>query len=143
MNQQTKTLSLKYHATLASLFALVTVVVGLPEQVFSLPYLPLIALGLFAVLILLARKLARRLSRDTSTDSVLIFRYWLLSFWVVLFTIGVINQIIHFSEATAITNYVTHAVILGIIGLNVFGIYIHGKKKPTIVKNLKKDDLFQ
>lgn len=134
-----KSLYLQYGASLTMMFGIALAYIIFPEYIFTVGWLAITLFFLFVTLIFVSRRLARRASREASIDSVLIFRYFFLGFWIAWL---ILPHIALTSELTAGDSAVSFILLLIVIA-NVIGIRIHLKKRKKFVKNVKKEELFQ
>lgn len=130
---------ISYTVSLSLLFAALLITLNLPDFIFSQAWIPLIALGSIIVLMIAARKFGRILMRNESYDSIWEFRWFFLVFWVLMLVLSIVIGVIRHSAAD-----IGWSVLVAlIVGLNVVGIIIHAKSRARLIKNIKKDELFQ
>lgn len=132
-------LTIQYSASLVILFGLALTYIVIPQYIFTSAWLPLVLLALFIVMIVLGRRLGRKASREAGIDSVLIFRFFLLGFFVLWAAFPYVLGSYDVTEGDAT---ITFFLILIVIA-NLIGIRIHLKSRASLVKNIKKEELFQ
>lgn len=134
-----------YITSLATLIAIPLYVMYNSSSVFAYESAasPIVWLIGFIAAIILARKLGKRVSRNTNYDSILLFRYALLLFFLIITTVDywlyffVVNEEF---KAFSLTTIIIDTII---VALNILGIYIHHKKRGQVIKNVRKEELFQ
>lgn len=93
---------------------------------------------------ILSRVAGRVLSRRENYDSVLMYRYFAITPWIVgtiSTAIALLTQTL--DESTRLMYVVGFWIVLAITALHGLGIFIHHNKRKKMTHNIKKEDLFQ
>lgn len=97
-----------------------------------------------AIAWLSSRTIGQSLSRQQNLDSVLVYRFFALTPWLItLVSTGLVLSLQKLSELDHLLYTGFFWLSLFVALMHILGIIIHLKKKPAMVKNIKKTDLFQ
>lgn len=127
-----------------ALFALLIVPLLLPGALFQNEMFFWIYLAIMSTVWLISRNIGTNLSRNKGLDSILVYRFFAAIPWLVgTASIGTALLVGHLDDLSRLlyTGMFWIAIVASI--MHVLGIIIHLKKSNSIVRNIKKDDLFQ
>ena len=105
----------------------------------------MLALGIVvAIAWVVSRVAGRVLSRSKGYDSVLAYRYFSIVPWIMaLVSSGFGIMFGRLDSATHILYVIVFWLSIALVLLQILGIVIHHKKSKKMIKNIKKEDLFQ
>lgn len=130
-----------YIAALAVLFI---VPLLLPTSFLADGVIVWIYLGISAAAWLVSRSIGTNLSRNKSIDSILIYRFFSATPWVIsTIVLGIVLLTKQLDDLTKLTSIGLFWISLVAAIMHVLGIIVHLYKNKKMVKNIKKDDLFQ
>ena len=91
-----------------------------------------------------SRAIGRNLSRNKATDSVLIYRYFAAVPWLIsLASAGIALLAVRLDSLSHLLYIGWFWVSAVVLAMHILGIVIHYYKRKKMVKNIKKDELFQ
>lgn len=131
-----------YVGALAVLITIPLIAIYSPPELIFDGIRPFFWLTGFLSAMKLVRDLGKNVSRNTSHDSILLFRYALLAFFGVMAAYDLFNYVTS-SDDLKTFRLVSLTITSVIVGLNILGIYIHKKKRAEVIKNVRKEELFQ
>ncbi len=102
----------------------------------------------FGVLIIItwmtSRLIGRQLSRTSSVDSILIYRFFAGTPWLIWLVFGIVS---YFTRTTSEVDRQVLMIVLTITAvisiMHVVGIVLHLRSLKKTIRNVKKEDLFQ
>lgn len=104
----------------------------------------LVIAAVVSVAWLLSRVFGRNLSRNKGMDSVLIYRYFAAVPWLVsTIATGVTLMINRIDSLTHLFYSGFFWISLVVLAVHILGIIVHHFKSKKMIKNIKKDELFQ
>lgn len=118
----------------------------LPASAYQNQYSYLIFITFIVITWMSSRLVGRQLSKQSSIDSVLIYRFFAAVSWIIPTIAGVV-YFLYYGVSADSTSMLINAWLLGFMAIvstaHVIGIVIHIKKMNATIKNVKKEDLFQ
>ena len=127
-----------------ALFALLIVPLFIPSELFQNNTFYLAYLAIMAGIWLVSRNIGTNLSRNKGLDSVLVYRFFAAIPWLVgTVSFGTILLVSHLDDLSRLLYTGIFWVALIVSIAHVLGIIIHFKKSTKMIKNIKKDELFQ
>jgi hypothetical protein len=130
-----------YVAALALLTVIPSVVASLllPSDVMMW-----VLFGIVAVAWITSRVIGRNLSRNKGIDSVLLYRYFAVTPWVIgLVSVSIQLLIANLDDLTRLLYTAYFWISAVVLLVHILGIVIHHYKSKRMIKNIKKDELFQ
>lgn len=127
-----------------ALFLLLIAPMLLPSTLFQNELFFWIYVAVMSGVWLISRNIGTNLSRNKGLDSILVYRFFAAIPWLVgTVSLGTTLLIAHLDDLSHLFYTGMFWIALVVSIAHVLGIIIHFKMKPTVVKNIKKDDLFQ
>lgn len=130
---------------LLSLFALFIIPMLVPSSILSSSIFFTIFCALIITMWLSSRLIGRQLSKTSSVDSVLIYRFFAAASWIIPMLVGAFSLLIGYGASATERQTLVYITCFttAISAAHIVGIVLHLRSRHNHIHNVKKEDLFQ